>query len=142
MNPTLSRRDMLRSSIAFAVVAFAQNPLTAFGLEEPSADETLIPFLDVQPGGKMLRWEELTTWVTPNEQVFSVSHYGTPEVDLKAWQLEISGLVKNTKTLSLADIRARPRKTVTATLECSGNSSNPGFMGAIGNIRQATVGVN
>jgi len=49
--------------------------------------------------------------------------------------LEISGLVKKPRTLSLAEIKARKRKTVTATLECSGNSSNPGFMGAIGNIR-------
>src|SRR5205823_2140514 len=57
------------------------------------------------------------------------------EVDGANWHLEISGLLKIPRTLSLADIKARKRRTVTATLECSGNSSNPGFMGAIGNIR-------
>jgi DMSO/TMAO reductase YedYZ molybdopterin-dependent catalytic subunit len=82
----------------------------------------------------MLYWQDLRSWITPNDQLYSVSHYGTPEVDPGKWPLEISGLVKKPKTLSLAEIKARKRKTVTATLECSGNSSNPGFMGAIGNI--------
>ncbi len=94
-----------------------------------------MPFLDAQPKGKMLYWQDLTSWITPNDELYSVSHYGTPEVDPGQWQLEISGLVKKPKTLSLAEIKARRRRTVTATLECSGNSSNPGFMGAIGNVQ-------
>jgi DMSO/TMAO reductase YedYZ molybdopterin-dependent catalytic subunit len=95
----------------------------------------LIPFLDVQPAGKMLSWEQLASWITPNGLVFSVSHYGTPVVDANKWQLEISGLIRRPVTLSLAELKARKRKSVTATLECSGNSSNPGFMGAIGNVK-------
>jgi DMSO/TMAO reductase YedYZ molybdopterin-dependent catalytic subunit len=134
MNSPLSRREMIRSSMALAALAFAQNPLIALGLEKPSSDETLIPFLDEQPVGKMLHWEQLTSWLTPNDQVFSVSHYNTPELAPEKWQLEISGLVKKPQALSLAQIKARKRKSVTATLECSGNSSNPGFMGAIGNV--------
>src|SRR5207248_11195343 len=106
-----------------------------FGLEEPGADETVVPFLDVQPKSKMLYWQDLTSWITPNDQVYQVQHYGVPEVDGANWHLEISGLLKRPRTLSLAEIKARQRRTITATLECSGNSSNPGFMGAIGNIR-------
>ena len=130
----LTRREMLRGSVAFAALAFAQRPLSAFGFDEAGADETVVPFLDAQPKGKMLYWQDLASWITPNNQLYSVSHYGTPEVDPAKWQLEISGLVKKPRTLSFARIKARKRKTVTATLECSGNSSNPGFMGAIGNI--------
>ncbi len=130
----LSRRDLLRGSVAFAALAFAQRPLSVFGFDEAGADETVVPFLDMQPKGKMLYWQDLTSWITPNDQLYSVSHYGTPEVDPAKWQLEISGLVKQPRALSFAQIKARKRKTVTATLECSGNSSNPGFMGAIGNI--------
>ncbi len=125
---------MLRSTVAFAALAFAQRPLSVFGFDEPGADETVVPFLDAQPKGKMLYWQDLTSWITPNDQLYSVSHYGTPEVDPGKWQLAISGLVKKPRTLSIAQIKARRRRTVTATLECSGNSSNPGFMGAIGNI--------
>jgi DMSO/TMAO reductase YedYZ molybdopterin-dependent catalytic subunit len=134
MHAQFTRRDMLRGSVAFAALAFAQHPLSVFGFDEAGADETVVPFLDAQPKGKMLYWQDLTSWITPNDQLYSVSHYGTPEVDPGKWQLEISGLVKKPKTLSFGDIKARKRKTVTATLECSGNSSNPGFMGAIGNI--------
>ena len=131
----ITRRDMIRGSVAFAALAFAQTPLSLFGFDEPGADETVVPFLDVQPKSRMLYWQDLTSWITPSEQLYQVQHYGVPEVDLEKWRLEISGLVKKPWTLSLADIKARKRKTVTATLECSGNSSNPGFMGAIGNIQ-------
>ena len=83
----------------------------------------------------MVEWQKLDTWITPNEQVFAVSHYGTPNVDLKAWSLEISGLVKQPKKLTLEEIRQRPKHSVIATLECSGNSSSSGFLGAIGNVK-------
>jgi DMSO/TMAO reductase YedYZ molybdopterin-dependent catalytic subunit len=125
---------MLRGSVALAAVALARRPLSVFGLDEAGADESVVPFLDAQPKGKMLYWQDLTSWITPNDQLYSVSHYGTPEVDPGKWHLEISGLAKKPQTLSMADIKARKRRTVIATLECSGNSSNPGFMGAIGNI--------
>src|SRR5262245_55961278 len=135
MSQLLCRRDMLRGSVALTAFVLARTPLTALGFDEPAAEETLLPFLDDQPPGNMLRWQQMTSWVTPTEQIFSVSHYGTPEIDIGQWKLEISGLVKNVRAFSLADIKARRRKTVTATLECSGNSSSPGFMGAIGNVK-------
>jgi DMSO/TMAO reductase YedYZ molybdopterin-dependent catalytic subunit len=43
--------------------------------------------------------------------------------------------VKKPKKLTLDEIKARKRKTVTATLECGGNGLGPGFMGAIGNVK-------
>lgn len=132
---SLSRRDVIKGGVAFAALAFAQNPLSAFGLEDPAPDEMLVPFLDRQPRGKMLHWQDLTSWITPTEDVFSVSHYGTPEADADRWRLEISGLVERPKVLTLADIRSRRPRSVVATLECSGNSSNPGFAGAIGNVK-------
>ncbi len=131
----LSRREMLRGSVAFTALAFSQYPFSLLGFDDPSTDETVVPFLDVQPKSKMLHWQDLKSWITPNEEVFAVSHYGTAEVDAARWRLEISGLVRKPKVLTLADIKARKRKSIIATLECSGNSSNPGFMGAIGNVK-------
>ena len=131
----LTRREMLRGSVAMAALGFVQYPLSTFGFADPDKGATLLPFLDIQPPGKMLRWEQLTSWITPNDLVFSVSHYDTPIVDANKRQLEISGLIRRPMTLSLAELKARKRKTITATLECSGNSSNPAFMGAIGNVK-------
>ena len=133
----INRRDMVRLCDR-RCPGLREFTLRAFGLNERASEETVIPFLDAQPVDPkrpMVKWQELTSWITPNEEVFAVSHYGTPKVDLDHWKLEISGLIKSPKALTLADLKKRPRKTVTATLECSGNSSSPTFMGAVGNVR-------
>lgn len=137
MNPSLTRREMITGSVAFVAAALTHRPLSVFGLE-PETGETLIPFLDVQPVDPkrpMTKWEDLTSWITPNEKVFAVSHYGMATVDADKWRLDISGLVEKPKAFSLSEIKGRKRKTVTAALECSGNSSNPGFMGAVANVK-------
>src|SRR5437867_7283865 len=117
----MTRRDMLRRSAAFAAVALAEPSLRSFGLTDPAEGEMLLPFLDQQPPGKMLRWEQLKDWITPREEVFHVQHYGVPEFDADKWRLGVSGLVKRPRTLTLADLKGRKRTTLTATLECSGN---------------------
>ncbi len=135
MNPRLSRREAIQGSVALAALAL-KSPWSILGVDEPKAGEQLIPFLDVQPAGRpMLRWQDLTEWITPDNQVFSVNHYGQPQVDLAAWQLDISGLVRQPHVFTLEQLRSRPHQEVIATLECSGNSSNPGFMGAVANAR-------
>lgn len=127
---------MIKGSVALAAVAFARYPLSVFG--GPSAEEggVLIPFTDAQPPVKrQTRWSELTDWHTKTDDLYVVSHYNTPALKAEDHVLEISGLVKKPKKLTLADIKARKRKTITATLECGGNSNGPGFMGAIGNVK-------
>jgi len=126
---------MIRSSVALAALAMAQRPLSAFGFADPEEGATLIPFLDKQSGRNGILWEKLVTWITPTAEVYNVQHYGTPKIDLAKWQLEIGGLVRQPRTLTLEEIRKRKRKTFTATLECSGNNNGPGFMGAIGNVQ-------
>jgi DMSO/TMAO reductase YedYZ molybdopterin-dependent catalytic subunit len=132
----MKRRNLIKSGAAISALMFLERPLGALGFDGKDEGE-LIPFLDQQPGGRaQLKWQELTTWVTPNDKVFAVSHYGMPpQSDPSKYSLEISGLVKKPRKLSLEEIKSRRKKTVTATLECSGNSSNPSFAGAIGNVR-------
>src|SRR5437879_12673196 len=110
MNTRLTRRDMLRSSVAFAALAFAQTPLSVFGFDEPGADETVVPFLDAQPKGKMLYWQDLTSWITPNDQLYQVQHSGVHELQPAQSPMEIFGTVKKPRTLSLADTRAAHAK--------------------------------
>jgi DMSO/TMAO reductase YedYZ molybdopterin-dependent catalytic subunit len=122
----VTRRDMIRASVATAALALTQYPLSLFGGPEAEAGGVLIPFLDAQPSArKQTRWSELTNWITKNEDLYVVSHYGTPDLKAETHTLEVSGLVK----------KQRRRKTVTATLECGGNGASIGFMGAIGNVR-------
>lgn len=137
----VSRRDLLRGSVALAAYTLAARPLAAFGLE-PAGGEELVPFLDGQPYDAkrpMLRWANLTNWVTANEELYEVTHYARPKIDPATkpadWKLDFTGYLQRPTTLTLADLQRRPQKTITATLECGGNGSNPGFAGACGNIR-------
>src|SRR5713101_6689569 len=100
MKSRLSRRNMIKGSVALAATALARYPLSSFGFPEPEAGATLIPFLDQQPVSKdpMLRWEQLKSWITPSDQFFHVQHYGVPDFDVDQWRLEISGLVRSPKT--------------------------------------------
>lgn len=135
MTTRLTRREMIRGSMAFAALALAQQPLSAFGFPDPEEGTELIPFLDKQAGTNGITWEKLQSWITPNQELYEVKHYGVPKIDLATWNLEIGGLVRRPRTFTLDEIRKRKRKTIAATLECSGNSNSPGFMGAIGNVK-------
>ena len=106
--------------------------------------DAVVPWLD-QPTENpnkvgiqtQLVWEDLDSWITPNEKFFSISHFNRPTIDEKTWSLEIGGLVKKPLKLTLADIKARPRQEVIFTVECSGNHGFPFFTGGIGNARWA-----
>jgi DMSO/TMAO reductase YedYZ molybdopterin-dependent catalytic subunit len=84
-----------------------------------------------------LVWEDLDSWITPNTKFFSISHFDRPIIDTTSWKLEIDGLVKKPLSLTLDDIKARPRQEVVFTIECSGNHGFPFFTGGIGNARWA-----
>ncbi len=135
---TLSRRQMIQTTAAATALALAKYPLKAFGLSSSEEGALHVPFVDAQtidPNRRMVRWDELKSWMTPTEDLFTVGHYGTPTVDPSTWTLELSGLVKKPRTLTLGQIKALPKKEVIATLECSGNGAGPGFIGAVGNVR-------
>ena len=83
----------------------------------------------------MVRWDQLESWITPQEDFFSVKHYDIPQVDRENWRLEISGLVRRPRFFTLDELKVRPRRKYVATLECSGNGASEGFMGGIGNAR-------
>lgn len=136
MSLVLSRRGWLQGSVAIAAAAFANNPMASFGFGPLEEGEELIPFLDVQPvdpGRPAVNWQELKEWITPLENFFAVSHYGVPTVDAASYNLSVEGLVEKPLSLTLDEIKARPKAEVTATIECSGNGASNRFMGAVGN---------
>ena len=80
-----------------------------------------------------LVWEDLDSWMTPNDKFFSISHFDRPTIDASSLEARVDGLVKKPLSLTLADIKARPRQEVVFTIECSGNHGFPFFTGGIGN---------
>lgn len=136
----MSRRRLLEGGLgALSVLASARLATRVLAAETPAA-EKVVPFLDTlpKPGREQIIWGDAQPWLTPTPQVFSVGHYTRPEpIDAAKYKLELSGNFKKPLALTLQQIRERPRKELTATLECSGNGSSPTFMGAIGNCTWA-----
>jgi DMSO/TMAO reductase YedYZ molybdopterin-dependent catalytic subunit len=142
--PEVSRRTLLKgggAAIAGLSTLEVAGPAHAF----PGQDGgEVIPWLD-QPAPNpvpdiaqnLLVWEELDSWLTPADEFFVISHYGNPALTEAGYSLNIGGLVARPRTLTLAELKARPRREVTFTLECSGNTGPPFLIGAIGNARWA-----
>src|SRR5262249_8568887 len=106
--------------------------------------EEVLPWLDQPPPkppaaavGTLLQWEALDSYLTPADRFFTVAPYGPPAVDAQTWRLEVGGLVEHPLTLTLAELRGRPRQEVVFTLECSGNHGFPWFQGGVGTARWA-----
>ncbi|MEZ6148294.1 MAG: molybdopterin-dependent oxidoreductase [Planctomycetaceae bacterium] len=132
----ITRRDVIRAGLSSAAAGVALMARPQFVFSAESVEEELVPFLDTpRAAPNRLDWETLDSWLTPQDQVFNVQHYGTPEVDIESYQLSIDGLVDQPRMLSLEDIKARPREERLMTLECSGNGASPGFMDAVYNSR-------
>jgi DMSO/TMAO reductase YedYZ molybdopterin-dependent catalytic subunit len=132
----VTRRDVLRvggASVAAGLALFA-DPTFVFPAQ--AAGEELVPFLDTpRTPPNRLDWETLEEWLTPQDQVFNVQHYGIPEFDTENYQLEIAGLVDKPHTLTLEELKSLPQQEQLMTLECSGNGASDGFMNAIYNSR-------
>jgi DMSO/TMAO reductase YedYZ molybdopterin-dependent catalytic subunit len=85
--------------------------------------------------------EALRYDVTPLGMHYLLIHFDVPAATEATWTVEVGGLVRTPLTLTLADLRARPRVTAPVTMECAGNGrarleprpvSQPWFEDAIG----------
>jgi len=133
---TPHRRDALKQSALSTLGALAWLKQAPQAFAQAATDGELVPFLDEpRTPPNRLDWEVLDSWLTPQDQVFSVQHYGIPEFDYDAYRLEIGGMVQRPKQLTVDDLKALPKQEVVTTLECAGNGSNPGFMNAVCNSR-------
>ena len=83
-----------------------------------------------------LRWD-----LTPTGLHYLLIHFDIPAVDPETWRLGLGGRVSRPLSLTLDELRARPRRTIPVTLECAGNGrgllsprpvSVPWLGGAIG----------
>jgi DMSO/TMAO reductase YedYZ molybdopterin-dependent catalytic subunit len=139
------RKALLTASTALAALAFLrlERLVAAAPLQQ---GEVVLPWLD-QPAElpppaqaaihQQLVWEQLDSWITPADKFFTINHLGFPTVDMAAWRLDVGGLVKQSMSLSLDQVMARPRQELTFTIECSGNTGLPFFWGGIGNATWA-----
>jgi DMSO/TMAO reductase YedYZ molybdopterin-dependent catalytic subunit len=141
----VSRRTLLKGGgAAFAGLTVLRVAGPAHAFPGGRGDEVVVPWLDRPAPNpvpevivRQLDWEALDSWRTPRDQFFVINHYGQPAVDPATWRLDVSGLVSRPQSFTLADLKARPRREVDFTIECSGNTGPPFFIGGVGNARWA-----
>jgi sulfane dehydrogenase subunit SoxC len=63
-----------------------------------------------------LRWD-----ITPPGLHYLLVHYDIPRIEAASWRLEVGGEVERTLSLSLEELKGRPRTTLPVTMECAGN---------------------
>ena len=133
---TFSRRQAIAKGLQWTGLSMALPGSAWSAFDQQKKDEQGVPFEDMPRGrANRLDWEMLNEWITPQDQVFNVQHYGMPEFDADQFSLSIGGLVNKPMTLSMDEIRALPQQDQHMTLECSGNGASKGFMDAIYNSK-------
>ncbi len=151
IQPDLTRRELLRQA-GLVTVGMAVTPVAGWPAEWFTQEFRVVPFTDVPesftglrggppgplPGQQRVAQDlrKLTERITPTEDYFAVAHYGYPEVDASSYRLRFTGLVERPLTLTLDELKARPRVELNPVFECSGNSRGL-FHGMVGNSRWA-----
>jgi DMSO/TMAO reductase YedYZ molybdopterin-dependent catalytic subunit len=132
MSQQSSRRDAIKHSALTTAGFMAWLSQSSLALAQEASEGALVPFLDEpRTPPNRLDWEVLDSYFTPQDQVFSVQHYGIPKFDYDAYRLDIGGLVDRPQQLTVDEIKSMPKAEVITTLECAGNGSNPGFRNAV-----------
>jgi DMSO/TMAO reductase YedYZ molybdopterin-dependent catalytic subunit len=72
-----------------------------------------------------VRAEELTSAITPNDDVFVLAHFGVPQFDVNGWRLRIEGLVEKPVGLTLGDIQRFPKVEIESFIKCAGFPHDP-----------------
>jgi len=85
----------------------------------PGKDPRLLPYGEGNLGTPLELIDEL---VVPTRLFFVRSNGPIPAIDPVVWRLTVDGFVERPFAITLDEITALPRRTMTAFLECAGNS--------------------
>jgi DMSO/TMAO reductase YedYZ molybdopterin-dependent catalytic subunit len=64
----------------------------------------------------------LERFLTPNELFYVRTHFEVPDLEARTWRLSVEGAVEKPFEIGYDELRKMTSQTVTALLECSGNS--------------------
>ncbi len=88
---------------------------------EPTSSHRGMIVRQSEPVNLEMPFGALDHFITKTEDFFVRCHFPIPEIARDRWRLRLGGLVARPLDLSLDEVRAMPRASVTATIECAGN---------------------
>jgi DMSO/TMAO reductase YedYZ molybdopterin-dependent catalytic subunit len=123
MKHHLTRRSFLHAA-GLAALPLASGPGWLAGGEPPTAVAAFPGLITRQrePANLEFPFPTLDRFLTPNERFYVRNHFAMPKLDAATWKLKVEGAVERPLELSYGELKKIPAKTVTATLECAGNS--------------------
>ncbi len=72
---------------------------------------------------------ELLKSVTPLDGIFTLAHFGIPDIDtngsMGGWTIEVDGMVRRPIRVTFDELLRRPKRTVVSVHECAGNPFKP-----------------
>jgi len=127
MPESISRRSVLKSGAAAGALAALGWP--DWLLPALAQGEAVVPFTDMPANFatnpselvRVLDIRRIDAPVTPQDQFFTLQHYGQPTIDPAVWRLSIDGLVNKPLSLGLDELRKMGSTELVAGFECSGN---------------------
>src|SRR5207248_4643326 len=75
-----------------------------------------------EPPNLEMPFGALDSFVTPTERFYVRCHFPIPKINEPEWRLKVEGKVARPLELSMDELRQMPAQTITATIECAGNS--------------------
>ena len=125
MSEPVSRRDVVKggAAAASALMLGRWNAL----LPSLQQGEDVVPWTDIpanfNPGTSLdTRTLRRESFITPNDNFYLVQHYGQLQLDPSTYRLRITGLVDKATTLTLDELKRRPRVEEIVGWECGGSS--------------------
>jgi DMSO/TMAO reductase YedYZ molybdopterin-dependent catalytic subunit len=121
----LSRRGLLQQAAATGMAASdslagGATPAVQPDLRESfDLDRRLVRYDQYNYGTPL---DAIDGLIVPNDLFYVRNSAPVPQIEPHAWRLRIGGLVETPLNLTLDDLKALPHRTITAFLECSGNS--------------------
>jgi DMSO/TMAO reductase YedYZ molybdopterin-dependent catalytic subunit len=91
------------------------------GVPVPTEGPLTAEELQLAARNRGLPLEALRYDLTPAGLHYLLVHFDIPSVDAATWRLVLEGNFRRKLSLSLEEIRSRPKKTIPVTLECAGN---------------------
>ncbi|KAF5635903.1 sulfite oxidase s [Fusarium sp. NRRL 52700] len=111
------------------MISVVMKPMDQTVSHVPKAGAEREACIRIEPEGFFLRPpptpRHLSSFITPDDQLFQTIHMGAAVVNEAKWLLVIDGLVRKPFALSLAQLKALPQTSVTSFHECYGSPLKP-----------------
>jgi DMSO/TMAO reductase YedYZ molybdopterin-dependent catalytic subunit len=124
----IDRRDFLAgAALLSSAYAFSWRGAAARGADAKprSAAGSGYPGLIIrqkEPANLEFPFPTLDSFITPNDRFYVRNHFAAPKLEAATWRLKVEGAVTRPLELGYDELRKLPARTLTATLECTGNS--------------------